>query len=110
MTPKPKTPTASGISRLLASAGFERSKTAGLGPTALSGYRVTQDHAHADSVRVRYLFLLALGSSARREQMIAAYAKTITEAGWTVEAGTYELIVTAKPEDSALLAAKEANQ
>jgi hypothetical protein len=37
--------------------------------------------------------------------LLAAYAKTITEAGWTVEAGTYELIVTAKP--SSLLAAKD---
>jgi hypothetical protein len=93
-----KPPTPQGISRLLKSARFDRSEVAGPGSTRVSGYVVELSHAPADSVRVRYHSLLALGSSARREQMLAAYAKTITEAGWQVKAGPHELIVMAPKE------------
>lgn len=92
----PKTPTASGISRLLAKAGFKRAavEVRGRGGHG-SGFRVTKNYS--GGVRVRHVFLT--GGRQDPEPHLARYAKTITEAGWTVEAGIYELVVTAKDGD-----------
>ena len=99
-----KTPTASGISRLLAKAGFKRAAVEVRGRGGhRSGFRVTKNYS--SGVRVRHVFLT--GGRQDPNIHLARYARTITEAGWTVEAGTYELIVSAKPEDSSLLAAKD---
>lgn len=101
MTPKP--PTASAISRLLAAAGFKKSERqiGGFG----TGYVVSKDFRREGAVRVTQRFW-SLGSS--RDDAIpylAAYANAITPAGWNVEFGDWELIVTANP--SPLLAAKD---
>ena len=89
----PKTPTASGISRLLATAGHRRAAVEVRARGGhCSGFRVTKNYS--SGVRVRHVFLT--GGRQDPEPHLAGYAKTITEAGWTVEAGTYELIVTAK--------------
>ena len=104
LTPKPKTPTASGISRLLAKAGHIRAETDRF--TLTSGFRVTADRRRSGTVRVDYRVAHRVPENIPGV-FLAAFARTIAEAGWTVEAGTYELIVTAKPEDSSLLAAKE---
>ena len=93
-----KTPTASGISRLLASAGHARAVVKMRG--GRSGYKVTEDYMDRRRVRVRHQFWAMGGQSDERYRAeLDRYAKTITEAGWTVEAGTYELIVTAKEGD-----------
>jgi hypothetical protein len=96
------TPTPQGISALLRKAGHTRAET-GRFPSA-SGYRVYADRRRHGRVTVDYLPAHRMPEGAVRD-FLAAYAKTITEAGWTVEAGTYELVVTAKP--SSPLAAKE---
>jgi len=89
-----KTPTASGISRLLAKAGFERSVRKVR--NGRSGFLVTKDRARTGQVRVRYYSWMNMGTPyGTCRERIAAYARAITEAGWTVEAGEYELIVTA---------------
>ena len=91
----PKTPTASGISRLLAKAGFERAQVQRF--TLTSGFFAATSRAHPAAVRVGYRAAhINDHAQATRTDFLAAYAKTITEAGWTVEAGTYELVVTAK--------------
>jgi len=97
MTPKPPTPQDI-ISALLKRAGFTRSDSTG-GGGAATGYVVSLERAvgKAASVRVRYHSRSAGWSSSPEyvKAKLDAYAKTITEAGWTVEAGEYELIVTA---------------
>jgi hypothetical protein len=86
-------PTPQGISALLRKAGFDRAVFDRF--TLTSGFRVTKDHRRDGTVRVDYRVAIRMPENAVRD-LLAAYAKTITEAGWTVEAGTYELIVTAK--------------
>ncbi len=95
---KPRTPTASGISRLLATAGFERAVTERF--TLMPGFFATASRARPAAVRVGYRTAhINDHAQATRTDFLAEYAKTITEAGWAVEAGTYELIVTAKEGD-----------
>jgi len=113
----PKPPTAQGISRLLAKAGFER---AGFGlPTRfhhdgrpiltsrppVPGFQV-RDDGFGTVVRWKHGRVVNLDAmDQERASCLAAYAKTITEAGWAVEpmsyAGTavHHLIVTAKEGD-----------
>ena len=94
----PKTPTASGISRLLSGAGFDRAVIK-VGRGSHSGFVVRKAVGTDDAVRVRY-YSLSMGTSPERhKEWRARYAKTLTDAGWTVEAGEYELIVTPKAED-----------
>jgi len=96
VTAKPPTP--QGISRLLKSAGFTRCAPAdqvGINH-ATSGYRVSADLRRNDAVRVVYYSPPAeVPPGNTRLDFLAAYTKTITEAGWTVETGEYELTVTA---------------
>lgn len=104
MTPKPKTPTASGISRLLAAAGFKRSER------QIGGYGSGFVAETRDAVRVWHRFWSMGGGDAA--PWLAKYAEAITAEGWTVRTendafGRPVLIVTAKPEDSSLLAAKD---
>lgn len=90
MTPRPPTPQA--ISALLKRAGFERAQVQRF--TLTSGFRVTKSRAHPDAVRVEYLTGPREHESFRPGRL-AAYAETITDDGWTVETGEYELTVTA---------------
>jgi hypothetical protein len=89
-----KNPTPQGISALLRKAGFNRSERQGRAGGSSSGFRVGTDWTRTGAVRVRHVFWSMGGGDAA--PWLAKYARTITEAGWTVEAGTYELIVTAK--------------
>ena len=91
---KPKTPTASGISRLLAAAGFRRSErqVGGYG----SGFVAAKTE---DAIRVRHRFWSMGGGDAA--PWLEKYAEVITAAGWAVRAGNDALgqpclIVTAK--------------
>jgi hypothetical protein len=98
---KPKTPTASGISRLLAAAGFERAKvtskgrnqyanTAGFHVKARLGNEVLVNH-WGDSAE--------MPSGATRDagrQMLIRYGDVIRAAGWPVEDRNHMLTVTAK--------------
>jgi len=88
-----KTPTASGISRLLASAGFTRSESAGRAGQC-SGFEVRKNYGRPDSVRVRFYSRMS-ASWELHQSKISGYAKAITEAGWSVETGDWDLIVTA---------------
>ena len=90
-----KTPTASGISRLLATAGFRRSERQIGGYS--SGYVAEKHNAAEGAVRVRHRFWSMGGGDAA--PWIAKYAETITAAGWDVKTNVRgELIVTAKAE------------
>lgn len=91
MTPKPPTP--QGVSALLKRAGFARAVIQMRG--GCSGFRVTKDHGREGRVRVRHHTWTMASDDARHQRELARYAKTITEAGWSVEVGTYELVVTA---------------
>ena len=89
-----KTPTASGISRLLAAANFKRSERqiGGYG----SGFVAEKTEG---AVRVRHRFWSMGGGDA--EPWLAKYAEAITAAGWAVRTeddsfGRPVLIVTAK--------------
>ena len=93
-----KTPTASGISRLLAKAGHIRAEIDRF--TLTSGFFARASRDRPAAVRVGFRAAHVNSHTATiRSDFLAAYAKIITEAGWTVEAGTYELIVTAKEGD-----------
>ena len=72
-----KTPTAPGISHLLASAGFKRSErqTGGYG----SGFVVAKTE---DAIRVRHRFWSMGGGDAA--PWLEKYAEAITAAGWAV--------------------------
>lgn len=91
------TPTPQGISALLKRAGFTRSDSTG-GGGAGSGYVVSLERARgkAASVRVRYHSRSAGWSSSPEyvKEKLAQYTEILAAAGWTVEAGEYELIVT----------------
>ena len=67
---KPKTPTASGISRLLSAAGFTRSESVGRAGTC-SGFEVRKNFAQEGSVRVRYYSRMSASHEAQRD----AYSK-----------------------------------
>ena len=91
----PKTPTASGISRLLAAAGFKRSERqiGGFG----TGYVAEKIYGRDGVVRVRHRFWSMGANRDDALPHLAAYAVAIEAAGWAVEFGSWELIVTAKP-------------
>lgn len=97
MTSKPKTPTASGISRLLAAAGFERSTSEGGGLMG-TGFEVTGG-PRPGVVWVHWNSRLMQGAANRRPRELAAYAAAIAGAGYATEVGEYRLVVTAKAED-----------
>lgn len=108
---KPKTPSASGISRLLAAAGFER---AILGPATGTrwdgrpdqrtriwspGFRV---RIHDDHVRAFWRSGRVVNPDvtvAERKSWHDRYAEVIGAAGWHIEDRGECLIVTAKTED-----------
>jgi hypothetical protein len=94
MTPNPKTPTASGISRLLASAGFDRAVISIQGGN--SGFKVEKCRTRVGAVKVRQYFYLGGMPDQRYREMLRRYAKAIEAAGYSTEAGTYHLVVTAK--------------
>jgi hypothetical protein len=92
----PKTPTASGISRLLSAAGHTRAVVKLRG--GCSGFRVS----NADPGTVWAWHYSMLGTSRNCEAgMLARYATVITDAGYAVEsdAARDRLIVTAKQAD-----------
>ena len=103
-TSKPKTPTAPGISRLLATAGFDRSESSA---TRIKGWRnysegyvvSTQDPG---CIRIEYKTGYDRGPNAakRRDKVLAEYAEALAAAGYTVERDESwalpRLIVTAK--------------
>jgi len=97
-TPKP--PTASGISRLLARAGFNRA-TYENGCVDRAGFVATEAGGGA-GVRVEHDTFLVHQSAETRQAWLSRYTETITDAGWAAEpvsyAGTavHHLIVTAK--------------
>lgn len=103
MTPKPKTPTASGISRLLVAAGFERSE---LSATRIKGWHNQSEgfvvSATSGRVQVEYKTGFDRGANAakRREEMLAEYAGSLAPAGYSVKRDESwalpRLIVTAK--------------
>ena len=88
-----KHPTPQGISRLLASAGFTRTEISRF--VQVPGFSVTRDRRDQRTVRVAYRVATRTAVQICKD-ILAAYAKTITEAGWSVEAGEYELTVTAR--------------
>lgn len=89
----PKTPTPSAISRLLAGAGFERSKIGMRG--GRSGFRVTADRRRDGAIKIEWRpMLINQTTAATRDGFLVRYRKAIIEAGWTVFPGEYELTVT----------------
>lgn len=94
MTSTAKTPTASGISRLLAAAGHTRaiSKLHG----GVSGFSVSR--LGPDAVEVRYSSVSMGTSNQYRYGRLAEYADTIAAAGFNVRTALDlpRLIVTAK--------------
>ena len=103
MTPKPPTP--QGISVLLKRAGFKHSERqiGGYG----NGYVAEKSYAHPETVLVRHRFWSMGGGD--HAPWLAKYADAITDAGWVVATDSElpRLIVTAKPGDPSLLAAKD---
>ena len=107
---KPKTPTASGISRLLAGAGFERSTSS---PSRIKGWRnytegfsVIKDYVAGvgDCITVSWNrgFHPASDAARIRPGELAAYAEAITAAGYSarVQAARDRVIVTTKAEEA----------
>jgi hypothetical protein len=96
MSGKPKTPTASGVSRLLASHGFKRSdrNLGGFG----NGYATGKSPAEPGTVLVRHRFWSAGGGNCA--PWLAKYAEAIDAAGFAVRTDPDfpRLIVTAKTE------------
>jgi hypothetical protein len=92
MAPKPPTP--QGISRLLKDAGFTRALIARF--TLTSGYHVTADRRRTGAVRVEWKAAQINGATAAlRDYYLVRYARAVTAAGWSVNPGEYELVVTA---------------
>jgi hypothetical protein len=92
-TPKPKPPSASGISRLLSAAGHTRAVVKLR--WGCSGFRTS----NADPGTVWVWHYSMLGTSRNHEAgMLAKYATAITDAGYAVETDAARdlLIVTAK--------------
>jgi hypothetical protein len=108
MTPKTKPPTASGISRLLAAAGFERSERRQVGADLASteGFSALKWNDFG-TVAVSYNRGLKLPTEAEqiRPEMFRRYTEVITAAGYSVIERRGRLLVTASP--SSLLAAKD---
>ena len=94
---KSKSPTAQGISRLLATAGFERAVISIRGGN--SGFQATNCRTRENAVKVRQYFQLSGTSLERYRDMLRRYAKVIEASGYSTESGTYHLVVTAR-EDS----------
>lgn len=93
MTAKPPTPQS--ISALLNRAGFDRAEVKMR--SGRSGFIVTKGYDSDGTVRVRWNSW-SMGAPRERHHLeLTKYAEAITAAGWTVEAGQYELVVTAKP-------------
>jgi hypothetical protein len=90
-----KTPTPSGISRLLASAGHTRAVSKLQG--GISGYSVSK-YGAGPAVEVRYSSVTMGTSMTHRLAQLARYAKTIAAARYAVEMRPEfpRLIVTAK--------------
>ena len=104
MSTTPKTPTASGISRLLASAGFERSESSA---TRIKGYRRSSEGFIAEGrgpgvVRVHHTsgeFRPTDADRANSRTLEDQYAEKIREAGYAVDRDEWSgLRVTAKTE------------
>ncbi|HEV2451632.1 MAG TPA: hypothetical protein VGS62_06880 [Streptosporangiaceae bacterium] len=105
MTPS-KPPTASGISRLLAGAGFEKSAPK---PSRIKGMQEWSAGYHVAASllpgcvlvehRVNSLHLRSASRATVEAERRAAYAGAITAAGWNVESTEHALIVTAKAEE-----------
>src|SRR5579859_6263361 len=97
MTPKSKTPTASGISRLLAAAGFTRAIPLLRG--GVSGFGVSGLGA---DVEVRYSSVTIGTSNERRYAELARYAKVLELHGYAVrtDPSLPRLIVTTKTEEA----------
>jgi hypothetical protein len=104
MTPNPKTPTASAISRLLAAAGFERSESSA---TRIKGWRNSSEGFTVGTVErgrvcVEHKTGYDRGPNAakRRDEMLTEYDGFLTAAGFHVERDESwalpRLIVTAK--------------
>lgn len=93
MTAKPKTPTASGISRLLAKAGYSRAIAAIRGGRA--GYSVSS--GPDGTVYVEFYANTGFCSVRRRIETLDRYASAITDAGWdyAYDIDRDRLIVTA---------------
>jgi hypothetical protein len=95
----PKNPTPQGISALLADAAHPRAGQVEVrgGWSLTDGFYVYEDPL-GGSVRVRYQLMRI---EAQYDQSVAkaalrSYARTITGAGWAVEASEWELTVTAR--------------
>lgn len=91
----PKTPTASGISRLLATAGFTRAVSKLR--RGVSGYSVSK-YGAGPEVEVRYSSVTMGTSMTQRLAQLTRYARAIDAAGYAVEMRPElpRLIVTAK--------------
>jgi hypothetical protein len=95
-TNKPKVPTASGISRLLAAAGFDRAIIKVRG--GRSGFQVTKCNTREDAVKVRQYFYLSGTATVGYRDRLRRYANAIEAAGYSVEVYARHLIVTTKTE------------
>ena len=92
-----KTPTASGISRLLAAAGFTRAVVKLRGGTA--GFDV-HTYYSTGAVRVEHYSNTMSTSGGYSEVKLDAYARTLTEAGYDVSRPSPRwILVNAKDED-----------
>lgn len=96
MTLKPPTP--QGISALLRKAGFDRASVDRF--TLTAGFFVMTSRADpGGGVRVGYRAAhVGSQTAATRSDLLAKYTEAIKAAGWNVEAGEYELTVTAGKE------------
>lgn len=92
----PRSPTPQGISRLLADAKFRRATT---GRSGSSGFVVTKDRSSDRAVRVRHHFWSMGATGEQHQAMLDRYAETLTAAGWHVDAGGRELVVTARKDE-----------
>jgi hypothetical protein len=102
-TPKSKTPTASGISRLLSAAGFTKSVRSGRMGSS-SGYQVAKDYGNLYSVNgvaVRHITWSMNPAERVVSEWLGKYADAITAAGYAVNRPEARqiLIVTAKEAD-----------
>lgn len=89
-----KSPTPQGISALLRKAGHRRSERDNRELTLFSGYRVTAYGSGSGRVCVSHQVVVRTPVEVVKAHL-AKYAETIKAAGWNVEAGEYELTVTA---------------
>lgn len=87
-----QSPSPQGISALLKRAGFTQAVVKLRGGT--SGFRVSAGTAPGGPAAVRVRHYTIFGTRTHEGRMLAKYAAAITNAGWSVETGEYELIVT----------------